>query len=235
MFFDISMSIDGFRYSAFMHIDRGGKLQTGPAWDWNLSFGNADYYDGSDPNGWYTPLLRESEICWFRRLVEDPEFGQRHIDRWAELRRDVFSTRKILARVDELAALLGEAQARNFRRWPIMGRRVNPNDYVGNTYEDEVKWMKQWIQKRLAWIDGQFIPPPSLTEANGSVALSASSGKIYYTLDGSDPRLPGGGVAPQARLYSAPITLHADARVVARVAQDGLWSWPAAGKFSVGK
>jgi hypothetical protein len=224
---EMSKNIDGFRYSAFLHKDRGGKVAVGPAWDWNLSFGNADYYDGSDPSGWYTHQLRDSEICWFRRLSEDPEFMQRAIDRWGELRRDVFSTARILARVDEMAAQLNEAQARNFRRWPILGRRVNPNDFVGDTYEEEIKWMKQWIQRRLAWIDSQFIAPPALAQADGNISLRAASGKIYYTLDGTDPRLPGGGVSPKAKPYSTPIPLNNAGSLVARVQARGGWSCPA--------
>jgi hypothetical protein len=223
---EMSKNIDGFRYSAYLHKDRGGKLNVGPAWDWNLAFGNADYYGGSDPGGWYTQELRESEICWFRRLSEDPEFMQRAIDRWGNLRRGVFATQTILSRVDEMAAQLNDAQARNFRRWPILGRRVNPNDFVGDTYEEEIKWMKQWIQKRLAWMDGQFIAAPALTQAAGGITLRASSGKIYYTLDGSDPRLPGGGVSPKAKPYNAPIPLNSAANLVARVQGRSGWSSP---------
>jgi len=227
---EMSKNIDGFRYSAYMHKDRGGKLQVGPAWDWNLSFGNADYYDGSDPTGWYTPNLRESEICWFRRLEEDPEFAQKSIDRWGELRRTVFSPSKILARVDEMAAQLQEAQTRNFRRWPVLGRRINPNDFVGNSYEEEIRWMKQWIQKRIAWIDGQFITPPALSEANGATSLRAGAGKIYYTLDGSDPRLPGGAVSPKAKVFSSPIPAGDAAKLFARVQHRSGWSCPTMGK-----
>lgn len=223
---EMSKNIDGFRYSAFLYKDRGGKLVTGPAWDWNLSFGNANYYDASDPSGWYTEQLRDSEICWFRRLSEDPEFMQRTIDRWGELRRSVFSSTRILARVDEIAAQLNEAQGRNFSRWPVLGRRVHPNDYVGDTYEDEVKWMKQWIQKRLAWIDSQFPAPPVVTQADGNTTLRAASGKVYFTLDGSDPRSPGGGVSPKAQVYSAPIPSSTSAKLAARAQQRNGWSAP---------
>jgi hypothetical protein len=222
---EMSKNIDGFRYSAYLHKDRGGKLVVGPAWDWNLSFGNADYHDGSDPTGWYTSLLRESEICWFRRLSEDPEFEQHAIDRWSELRRTAFNTADILHRVDEMAAQLAEAQARNFRRWPILGRRVNPNDFVGSTYAEEIQWMKQWIQKRLQWIDNQFVSPPALTRAQGNVTLRGS-GKIYYTLDGTDPRLPGGAPSPKATAYSSPLSLKPGARLVARAHSRGKWSGP---------
>lgn len=227
---EMSKNIDGFRYSAFVHRDRGGKVVAGPAWDWNLSFGNADYYDASDPSGWYTELLRESEICWFRRLHEDPEFAQRTIDRWGELRRSVFSTARILARVDELAAQLNEAQERNFTRWPIMGRRVNPNDFVGDSYAEEVKWMKQWIQKRLDWIDRQFPATPVISEAQGMVTLKAAAGKVYFTRDGSDPRLPGGGVSPKAEVYAAPLKLSSTAKLTVRAHKGSSWSAPVTGR-----
>lgn len=46
--------------------------------------------------------------------------------------------------------------------------------------------------------------PPLLSQYGGSVSngytlsVTAGSGTIYYTLDGSDPRLPGGGISPNA-------------------------------------
>lgn len=224
---EMSKNIDGFRYSAYVHKDRGGKLRAGPAWDWNLSFGNANYYDGSDPTGWYTQVLRESEICWFRRLSEDPEFMQRAIDRWGELRAGVLSTSRVLSRVDELAAQLKEAQARNFRRWPIMGRRVHPNDFVGDTYEEEIKWMKQWIQRRLSWMDSQFVAAPTIHESNGALTLKGGSGKIYYTLDGSDPRMSGGSPSPKAQAYQNSIMKPKPGlRLVARTQHRSGWSAP---------
>jgi len=230
----MSKNIDGFRYSAFLHKDRGGKLQMGPAWDWNLSFGNADYHDGSNPEGWYTSLLRENELCWFRRLSEDPDFEQRAIDRWGALRRTVFAPSNLLARVDELAAYLNESQARNFRRWPILGRRINPNDFVGSTYQEEIRWMKQWIQHRIVWIDGQFLPPPVLASSEGAVTLRAPSGKIYYTLDGTDPRLSGGSISPKAIAYTSAIRPKDNANLFARAHSRNGWSSPIVATFKAG-
>ena len=39
---------------------------------------------------------------------------------------------------------------------------------------------------------------------------------IYYTLDGSDPRLTQGAISSSAVIYSGPITLERDARVTTR-------------------
>lgn len=153
---EMSKNVDGFRYSSFITKDRGGKLKTEPPWDWNRSFGNANYYGGGQPSGWYWSRLRPNEISWFQRLREDPEFVRRCNARWSELRRDVFDPPKILAIVDKLAAELDEAQKRNFNRWPILGEQVGCNHYVGDSYEDEVRWLKGWITSRVAWIDRQL-------------------------------------------------------------------------------
>jgi hypothetical protein len=224
---EMSKNIDGFRYSCFMHKDRGGKIKVEPMWDWNLSFGNADYYEAWVTEGWYHPLLREREISWYRRLIQDPDFAQKQIDRWADLRKEVFAPENILKRVDELAALLEESQRRNYQRWPILGHSVEPNWYVGRSYDDELNWMKKWIKARITWIDAQFLAAPtSHKESPEKLTLRAGVGKIYYTADGSDPRLPGGALSPKAQPYSRPVTLEPSAQVVARVQQDGSWSSP---------
>ena len=47
---ELSKNVDGFRYSCYMFKDRGGKLRVEPIWDWNLSFGNANYHQGWVPS-----------------------------------------------------------------------------------------------------------------------------------------------------------------------------------------
>jgi hypothetical protein len=152
---ETSKNVDGFRYSSYVTKDRGGKLKVGPPWDWNRSFGNANYYGGGRVEGWYTSNLRPHEISWYQRLSEDPAFMQRCASRWLELRKEVLDPKKINAMIDQLAAQLNEAQDRNFKRWPILGERVTCNYYVGDTYDEEIRWLKKWIEGRIAWIDRQ--------------------------------------------------------------------------------
>ncbi len=148
-------NVDGFRYSAYLMKDRGGKIQPGPPWDWNRAFGNANYYEGWQTEGWYWPRLRPSEISWYRRLRQDPAFVRRAAARWTQLRQDALDPKNILALVDTMASQLNEAQDRNFKRWPVLGEQVTCNFYVGHSYEDEVRWLKNWIVQRIAWIDSQ--------------------------------------------------------------------------------
>lgn len=156
---ELSKNVDGFRYSTFLTKDRGGKLKTGPPWDWNRAFGNANYYGGAQTQGWYSSNLRPNEISWFHRLREDPAFVRRCNARWLELRKTVLDPKKINARIDELAASLEEAQRRNFQRWPVLGQQINSGSNAGNSYADEVRWLKEWTTRRMAWIDKQVGKP----------------------------------------------------------------------------
>jgi len=195
---ETAKNIDGFRLSTYMFKDRNGKLHMGPVWDYNLSLGNADYLNGWIPSGWYNRLLGDGEYPWWRRLFEDPQFQLQYADRWFELRRGLFATERLLGMIDDYAALLQEPQARNFARWRILGQYVWPNGFVGNTYRQEIEWMKGWLEARLAWLDGQIASefasaPPAFNQHGGHVDSGfvlemASSGTIYYTMDGSDPR-----------------------------------------------
>jgi hypothetical protein len=59
------------------------------------------------------------------------------------------------------------------------------------------------------------------------LVLNAPDGRNFYTLNGSDPRLPGCGVSPRAIEYKAPLLVWSHLRLVARTRSDyGLWSAP---------
>ena len=227
---EMTKNVDGFRFSVFYHKDRGGKIKADPIWDWNLSFGNANGKQGWLPEYWLWPQLDDKECTWYRRLFEDADFGQRYVDRWSQLRTNVFATKKILARVDELAALLQESQKRNYEKWPILGRPINPNYFVGSSYEEEVTWMKKFIEARLDWMEKQFPPPPKVSMKSGaqgkSAELSTTTGEIYFTLDGTDPRASGGEISKAAQLHKMPLQLERGAKLFARVRQENRWGGP---------
>src|SRR5207248_850633 len=56
------------------------------------------------------------------------------------------------------------------------------------------------------------------------VILSAPTGNIYYTLDGSDPRLRGGAISTAALPYSTSLNLNRSIHLKARVFDGSIWS-----------
>ncbi len=244
--------IDGYRLSNYMSKDRGGKLRMEPIWDWNLSFGNADYLDGANATGWYYTQCDENSHIWLRRLIcgttassgttGDPDFNQKIADRWSVLRTNILSSTNLLLRIDELAAYLDEAQVRDFAKWPRLGTYVWPNPPLYSTpttYAGIIANMKNWVRNRFTWIDGQFLKTPQFSHPDSGVSpgfaltMSAPAGLIYYTTDGTDPRASGGGLSAQARVYSAGVVIQTNSRVVARARSGNRWSGPAAATFTV--
>lgn len=147
-------NVDGFVASLYLHKDRdskGGKLVAGPVWDFNIAFGNADYSDGTSTTGWRSHYGRVP--FWWRRLLADSSFVSAIASRWAELRTSTLSSTRLEHRIDSLVSLLDEAQARHFARWQLLGTYVWPNGYVGETWMEEIEYLKSWMWARLDWMD----------------------------------------------------------------------------------
>ncbi len=159
---EISKNVDAYRLSAFMYKDKDsedGRLTMGPIWDYNLAFGNADYYAGWETVGWQMDVDLTGDSYkipfWWYRIWADDIFKNAFYQRWLELRQSVFLEDHIMNKIDSATTLIAEAQARNFQRWPILDRYIWPNAYVGGSYINEIEYLKDWITERLAWIDQQ--------------------------------------------------------------------------------
>ena len=160
---ELSRNVDAYRLSAYLYKDResvGGKLIMGPAWDFNLSFGNADYHQADRTDGWnldymFTINFRDffKPPFWWQVVRHDAEFKSRVYRRWWQLRAGVLKEEFLLEWIDALADSLAEAQVRNFIRWPVLGTYVWPNAFAGDTYEEEIEFLKTWLEERIWWID----------------------------------------------------------------------------------
>ena len=121
IFREFTRNIDGA--STFMSLERGGKLEMGPLWDYNQSLGMTSLWRGWETNGWNEAYMQAGHWAkWWQRMDGDDEYQQAWIDRWVELRDGYLSTQKLLGDVDATAEHLQESQARNFERWKLLGR-----------------------------------------------------------------------------------------------------------------
>ena len=157
---EIGKNVDGYRLSAFMYKDRddrGTHMYMGPIWDFNLAFGNADYYQGQYPQGWQADFRGYGDSFqipfWWLKLRSDWSFSGQLLSRWTELRQTILSDAHFLQMIDSLRVLLDEAKDRDFVRWPRLGTYVWPNPYVFDTYDEEVAYLKSWILDRNEWMD----------------------------------------------------------------------------------
>lgn len=232
---EISKQVDGYVFSTYFNKDRGGKIKAGPLWDFNISLGNADYATGDTPTGWLYDTAGTATGTggmWYPRLHQDADYRQFHFDRFWQLRRSLWTTAAITARIDSTAATLRDGStttitnnmpttvqnpaARHFRKYQILGVRHWPNPASATSltsYQAEVDAMKTWLNTRLTWLDDQLftgttvLRPPSFSHPGGIVSTPFSltishyagtppagktytTGTIYYTLDGTDPRTP---------------------------------------------
>jgi len=243
----LSLNSDALRLSAFMFKDRDKKFAMGPLWDFDRGLGTSA---GSDwrawnPRSWMasnplgsaggtdygTDFFNPNNVFgnpWYSRLLQDPDFWQKWIDRYQTLRDTQFSTNAILAIVDALTNNLGGAQAREITRWsdsaprsglvrPSFGWPDRSYSYTfPGTYAGEVGFQKQWLVDRLNFMDTNFLDRPTLDATSGPVSsgqtvtltpANKANSRVLYTLNGTDPRLPGGGISPNALSNNGPVTI----------------------------
>lgn len=231
---------DGLRLSTYLFKPRNGKLAFGPIWDFDRTMGADDDNRAASPTGW-NPSPERAEFFdydYWGRLFDDPNFMQAWIDRWQELRRGEFSTSALSSRIDGLAAQVSESQPRNQARWP----EVSPNGGALTSlsgWNGEVDHLKNWLTIRADWIDTQFVKPPLLQESGSissgtMVSAAPQEGALYYTIDGSDPRLPGGAISPSALSTTNGILLNQTRTITARARLSGDWSGPLQSTFIIG-
>lgn len=200
---EVSKEVDKYKYSTYFYKEKdsdGGKFFAGPAWDFNLGYGNVDYWGpGLDYTGWiYSDVQPHSWsiIYFWKRLMEDQYFRNLVKTRWVALRQGVLTDVEIHSTIDSILIHIDDAKDRNFERWPILGEYVWPNyNWQNNTYEDEVAYFENFLFNRLEWMDNNI----SGSVLKPWVGISAETNKISLTLYGD--------------YFSRPVLKNADFRL----------------------
>lgn len=185
---EITKEVDKYRYSNYMYKQKdtdGDKLFAGPAWDFNLGYGNVDFWaPGLETSGWLYEMVNPNDwsiIFWWKRLMEDPYFHGLAKTRWQQLRKNGLSYSHVNVIVDSIVNHISTAKDRNYDRWPILGIYVWPNfDWLNNTYSDEVNYFKTYLFNRMDWMDDNFnaevvSPSANITAQANQVALKLSN------------------------------------------------------------
>ena len=226
---------EGFRYyvwdaeHTFLKIDED---RTGP-------YPAGDEYARSNPQWIWQQCLHNAE---FRMRVADRV--HRHFNNGGVLTPESV-VRLLNKRVEELRlAVIGES-ARwgdpHRTNWAPLSRDGGNNRprTLDDDWEPEVKrWLNEFIPERSRIVVGQLwkhglIPDlkaarvgkrGGVVDSGFELEMSATQGELYYTMDGSDPRLIGGGVSPAAKKYSKPVRITRNCRINVRVLFRNEWS-----------
>ena len=159
---EISRNVDAYGLSTYIYKDKesiNNKLTAGPIWDFNHGFGNCDYYKAWETDGWnisYTYEDMDQRAFWWLKLWNDDNFKEIVKDRYKVLRRSILSTTNINTKVDQYVSELGNSVNKNFTKWPILGEYIWPNKEVFDTYQEEIIYLKSWINNRLTWMDSEL-------------------------------------------------------------------------------
>lgn len=219
---------DLFWRSAKFYKDRNQRVVAGPVWDFDRAVSSADPRD-DNPEDWnpdpHTPLgngVKYWEVGWWGFIAQDPEFMQGWFDRWQQLRTGVYSNEALTARIDNLADEIGaDAAARDDAKWP-----TNTSEH--GSPEAEYANMKDWLTRRGGWIDSMLVFPPSISRNfDDSITVTpVQNSELVYTLNGADPRLSDGSIAPDALRSSGATTFPVGTNVRFRGYNRFLGAWP---------
>ena len=165
----------------------------------------------------------------FQAVYRSPEFKLRFADR---VNKHLFNNGAL--EQDAIQAAYDELEA-----------KVAP--LISHLFGQAVTTKTQnWIHQRRPTVLSQLrnhglwpsLAPPAFSQPGGSVPeefrltmTAPSGGTIHFTLDGTDPRLLGGAVAPGASTYGGAVALPGSGFVRARVRKNGAWSALTEGLF----
>ncbi len=137
-----------FFSSCYMNFKRGGKLKMGPIWDFDTAFGNINYNNNYETSGFHI-----RKVAWYSRLFSDPAFTAKVKERF----KFFYDHRNDLMReIGSEAIAIESAIERNEEVWHILYNYTWPNYEIWGSYNNEVQYMKTWLNKRFEWMRGEI-------------------------------------------------------------------------------
>ncbi|MCB9360373.1 MAG: CotH kinase family protein [Flavobacteriales bacterium] len=158
---EFTKNIDAYRLSTYIYNpdinEKTPKFYMGPIWDYNFAYGLTNYNDGFNPEGFvynsanYIPF-------WWQKLMTNHTFKTALKTRYFDLRQTSLSNDAVFNKIDSLYNLCKEPAKNNFKKWSVLNSKdFWPNHYLGKTYEDEINYLKDWINKRLFFLDTEIL------------------------------------------------------------------------------
>ena len=146
-------------WSVYQYKKRGeDKIYTGPVWDFDIAFDNdyrtypvnnkADfvYRSGGSSAGNMKSFVD-------RILLLDPNTLLEVKKIWGEAREKGLNEEYLCAWIDSMSIEMDHSQQLNFMRWNILNSKEHMNPVARGSYANEVAYLKEYIAKRVEWMD----------------------------------------------------------------------------------
>lgn len=175
---EFASNVDGYQFSTYFHKDRNGKLRAGPVWDFNLTYGNDLFIwglDRSHTDVWQFDNGDNMGATFWKDLFNNSTFKCYLTKRWLQLTAtsQPLNYTVISNRIDQLVALVSEAEVREQARWGTIG-----------TYSTQIATLKSWLQTRTTWINTKLttyqtcsnvsVPPLVISKINYNPVATGS-------------------------------------------------------------
>ncbi len=221
------------------------------AWDGEFMFNTVNRFDDPPNGAWVHPYFKVGDtssnasiIKLWRALRDSPDFMTLFADRAykALFNGGGLTDANALARWDALSSFVDQAVIDESARW---GDSLITLGHSRRTHDDDWKPAVAAIRALIPGNGAQLISamraenfypdidPATMSQQGGLVPSGFklgltnpnSGGTIYYTTDGSDPRLPGGGINSGGLIYNGTkVTLNANTQIRLRVKNGSTWS-----------
>lgn len=155
---ELTLNYDAPGLSTYLYKDLGGKLKM-CVWDFDAAF---DYYRYSE----VTPeTFRIYNTLWFKYLFKDEAFVDQVVDRYKQLRKRYFNEEYLFQYIDETAAYLGPAIARNYEKWGYSFNStyngvnydyLEPESRNVRSFDEAIQQIKDTITQRLDHMDSNL-------------------------------------------------------------------------------
>lgn len=145
---EISLNSDGFETSTYVYkLTETSPLAAGPAWDYDAGFGEAMHMDVSLSNPAGEVLDGEkTELTWYAKLYENPEFVRRVAERFSEISPALKSLYN--EEIDTYAEYIKVSVRNDDIRWKS---HFETNPRTGNyqTWDNNLRYLKYFCINRF--------------------------------------------------------------------------------------
>ena len=84
-------------------------------------------------------------------MIQDPGFQEELRARWNETKEQLMAETR--SYIPEHVAYLSKATKWNYTVWKTLGVDIWPHADAGDTYEEQIAYLENWLEERYVWMD----------------------------------------------------------------------------------